>query len=148
MFSMYIDFGLCLQNYHVIRSLVKQGFIPFIHSLIHLNTEHCKFLFFSFYIYWCSVLPLSFFVALFSSLFRLMSIVTPLAYYFYLQKTSFSKPFLSCCSLFKFVSIGPWNVYNLYVASVCFLRIQCYQENCTRKYWKCGIRLLNLRLDI
>lgn len=133
MFSMYIDFGLCPPGLSCDQEPCKTG-IYSLHSFTYsLETLSTASFFLSIYTDVVSFLYLSS-QPLFSSLFHLMSIVTPLAYYFYLQKTSFSKPFLSCCSLFKFVSIGPWNVYNLYVASWYASRIQCYQENCTRKY--------------
>lgn len=133
MFSMYIDFGLCPPELSYDQEPCKTGFYS-LHSFIYsLETLSTASFFLSIYTDMVSFLYLSS-QPLFSSLFCLMNIVTPVSYHFHLHKTSFSKPFLSCCSLFKFVSIGPWNVNNLYVASWYASRIQCCQENCTHKY--------------
>ena len=132
-FQCILILAYVLQNYHILSQSCKTGFYS-LHSFVYsLETLSTASFFLSIYTDMVSFLYISS-QPLFSSLFCLMSIVTPVSYHFHLHKTSFSKPFLSCCSLFKFVSIGPWNVNNLYVASWYASRIQCCQENCTHKY--------------
>ena len=148
MSSIYTDFDLCPPELSYDQEPCKTGFYSlhsFIYSLETLST--CTVFLLSV----CTVLPFSS-QTLFSSLkeyFCLKSIVTPLSYHFHLHKTSFSKLFLSCSSLFKFVSIGLWNVNNLCVVSWYAFRIHSVIRKIVHiNIEKCGIRLLNLGLDI